>query len=116
MDRLFNKAFKMPFTTDEVMHIFDANGQLILNTIKDLNKENMINLCERLNGYSDPAYSNDWQYRESDQVVTQNGREMYSIRGWGYLTGIGGLNLNEDEAKLIQDDLGEYVAERMRKI
>lgn len=115
MDRLFTKAFKMPFKSDGIAYIFDANGNMVLQTIKDLNPENMDKLCRLLNCETDAIYDNYWEYDRDREIITQNGQDMYSVRGWGYLTGIGGLDLEVEDAILIQDDLGEYIAERMRK-
>lgn len=114
--REFEKGYKLPFTTDGIMYIFDADGVMALQTIKSLDTENMNKLCDQLNGKINGTYENDWEYCYIAQSVLQNGREMFSIRGWGHLTGTGGLNLPDDEAQLIQDDLGEYVAEMMRKV
>lgn len=113
--RKFEKAFKLPFVTDEIMYIFDSDNNMVLQTIKHLDKENMIGLCNQLNGNRDATYKNDWQYDKRRQVVTQNGRDMYDIRGWGYLTGTGALNLPDDEAIEIQDDLGLFIVERMTR-
>lgn len=115
MDRLFKKAFKMPFKTDGIAYVFDANDNMVLQTIKDLNPENMLKLCKLLNGEINAIYDNDWEYDHVREIITQNGQDMYVVRGWGYLRGRGGLALNVVDALAIQGDFGEYVAERMSK-
>lgn len=42
-------------------------------------------------------------------------REFIIVRGWGNLTGIGGLNLPEEEAAEIQDAFGSYIVESLTK-
>ena len=37
------------------------------------------------------------------------------IRGWGHLTGTGGLHLSESAAAKIQDDFGQYIVETLNK-
>lgn len=35
------------------------------------------------------------------------------IRGWGYLTGTGGLHLPDKEAIKIQDEFGDYIVKQL---
>ena len=37
------------------------------------------------------------------------------IRGWGYLTGIGGCHLDHETATQIQDAFGDYIVEQLNK-
>lgn len=37
------------------------------------------------------------------------GMTVAQIRGWGYLTGVGGLNLSDDDAVEIQDAAAKYI-------
>lgn len=40
-------------------------------------------------------------------------KKFISIRGWGHLNGIGGLNLHPDVAKEYQDRLAEFIIEKL---
>jgi hypothetical protein len=40
---------------------------------------------------------------------------VLSIRGWGYLTGIGGLRLDVNTAAQLQDQFGDYIVEQLNK-
>lgn len=42
-------------------------------------------------------------------ILDRNGSKVLDIRGWGYLTGGGGLKLEEKVASKMQDELGEKV-------
>lgn len=42
-------------------------------------------------------------------------KEFIIVRGWGNLTGTGGLNLPEKEAAEIQDAFGNYIVESLTK-
>ena len=35
------------------------------------------------------------------------------VRGWSYLTGIGGLHLSQKEATKIQNEFGDYIVEQL---
>ena|SRR5687768_9366830 len=47
--------------------------------------------------------------RGGQWIQDSNGARILDMRGWGFLTGKGGMNLPEDEAAKIQDGVGEYV-------
>lgn len=47
--------------------------------------------------------------RNQGGEILQNGKVLIRIRGWGHLTGTGGLNLPEDEAAGIQDAFANYI-------
>jgi hypothetical protein len=36
------------------------------------------------------------------------------FKRWGYLTGVGGCNLDADTAAKIQDDLAEYILQQLK--
>lgn len=42
-----------------------------------------------------------------------NGIYVFCVRGWGYLTGIGALNLDEEKALEIQNDFIRYIYEKL---
>jgi hypothetical protein len=42
-------------------------------------------------------------------VADTQSRDGLRLRGWGHLTGTGGLNLSPEEAAAFQDRVGEYV-------
>lgn len=57
-----------------------------------------------------------WRYDEMGHwVVDKNGNRIFDMRGWGHLTGGGGLNLSYEEAAKLQDDLAKKIIETMNK-
>lgn len=44
-----------------------------------------------------------------------NGSKSCLVRGWGYLIGVGGLNLPADKAAKIQDDFGNWIIKTLNK-
>lgn len=57
------------------------------------------------------SYNDSIVYIKHDDVV----KEFLIIRGWGYLTGSGGLNLDLEAASKFQDDLGHYITDILNK-
>jgi hypothetical protein len=49
-----------------------------------------------------------------DAEILYQGNPIMKIRGWGHLTGIGGLNLDTEKAAKIQDDFGEWIVEKLK--
>lgn len=43
--------------------------------------------------------------------IAKKKKHIMMIRGWGHLTGTGGLNLSNEEATHIQDEFGKYIVE-----
>ncbi len=57
----------------------------------------------------------NWKYEPCGQSIwceseAQSGYMVADVRGWGYLTGGGALNLQHEVAGRIQDNTGKYIA------
>ena len=48
-------------------------------------------------------------------TADKKNKEVISIRGWRYLTGMGGMKLDESLAAKLQDDFAEWVIEKISK-
>lgn len=113
--RLFEKAFKLPFNLGKIgSHIWDANGEMI-GMVPDIEKEIRQEVIDTINGFTNRRMTNNVEYDKDTGFITVDGFKFILIRGWGYLTGVGGLNLPDDEAIAIQDDLAKYIVERLTK-
>jgi hypothetical protein len=53
--------------------------------------------------------------REGTRILDANGVWVADMRGWGYLTGTGGLNLNRNVAAKTQDQMAEWIVELMNE-
>ena len=69
-------------------------------------------IVAKLNGDTTIKFDGEFTLHNNTRVF-YNGELMFMIRGWGYLTGIGALNLPEDEAIKIQDDFANFVIETL---
>jgi hypothetical protein len=50
---------------------------------------------------------------EQGEIVDKSGMSLILIRGWGNLTGIGAMNLSDEEASNIQDTFANFIVERL---
>lgn len=65
-----------------------------------------------LNGTSPAIKGADIGLNYGEIIV--NGDPTLVVRGWGYLTGTGGLNLSDEEAARIQDEFAYWVVQKLR--
>lgn len=105
--------FKAPYTTDGA-YIYDANNQMCLMAADCGNypEDMMSSICEILNE-AKPTKGNPGVGIDGPNIYL-NGNILAVVRGWGYLTGTGGLNLDPDEAAKIQDDFASFVVNCLR--
>lgn len=52
-------------------------------------------------------------HHDKGYIKANNGNEVILIRGWGGLTGSGGMNLPHEEAANIQDTFAEYIVSKL---
>lgn len=98
-----------PLTTDGAfIYSADGNMALMMAELTEKCEAIMKRTCKILNDELLPQRAANVEYKSG--TIFLNGRSFLIIRGWGYLTGVGGLNLPPEEAAKIQDGFGEWVA------
>lgn len=105
-----NIHYKLPFSAcPGNVYIRDAAGHVVFNwlsrdevllgdLIQAINTESILDL---------PGITSD------DECIYLEGKPILLVRGWGYLTGCGGLGLCPEDAKAVQTEVLEYVKERL---
>ena len=72
-------------------------------------------IIAKLNGDKNVIIENYYNFTYKDGEIwafsakAKKKKKVMLIRGWGHLTGIGGLHLSESAAAKIQDDFGQYI-------
>lgn len=107
------EIFPGPYTTDGC-YIYDANEQMCLmaGDCRNYPEEMMKRVCEILNG-TNPTKGNPSIGYDGPHIYL-NGDCILVVRGWGYLTGTGCLNLSPDEATKVQDEFALHVINCLR--
>lgn len=78
-------------------------------------------IIAKLNGDNSAILENYYNFTYKDGEIwafsnkAKKKKHIMLIRGWGHLTGIGGLHLKDDDAAKIQDDFGKYIVETLNK-
>lgn len=116
-DLTFKDVYKLPLKKSEysTTYIWSANG---IMTFKNLikNKELTKEILSILNGNSNKAVNFDITYdgRHDGRYIKIDGHPAFLLRGWGYLTGCGTLNLPTEKAAKIQDDFAKWVVNKLK--
>lgn len=105
-----------PYTIDSYCHyIFDSNHHMVMDSICDPGVDNskvhIENLFDTI--FNDKPSKDDGMYSRTHDAIFRNNKPFMLIRGWGYLTGTGGLKLTPEEATFIQDCLGDYIVNKL---
>lgn len=109
----FKEIFKPPFKTDGVF-VYTADDVMALMPADCASDpQNLLErTCEVLNG-TKPSAGNPKIGCEGPDIYC-NGDLLLVVRGYGYLTGSGGLGLSDIEACEIQDRFAEWVVEQLK--
>ena len=67
-------------------------------------------ICKMINGEIEPIFENV-VYDQEDQIIRSNGHTLLIVRGWGFLH----TNLDTKEAAKVQDEMGEWIANKLTK-
>lgn len=125
----FQEAYKLPLSYDGGFIVFTADGRRAFdfanNYIFDcpviMGKSEMMDIVRMINGEYDGLEEVEIgdnmfiAYNSKDATITLDGKEFIIIRGWGHLTGSGGLRLSEEQAVKIQDDFAEFIIKQLEK-
>lgn len=99
--------------TDDGERAFDFYSKYYSGDGYTVCKETKQEIIDIINGDDNKKLDiHDLTYDSS--YVYAGGIWLISIRGWGHLTGTGGLNLDTELASKIQDAFGEYILERLK--
>jgi len=115
----FKEVYKFPLNVDEYCPIitWTVDNQRAFDWCVDVSAEKQQELVDKINGTKQHQFKHKF-YREGIKIYSDNPvfkGPILCIRGWGYLTGIGGLHLSEEEAIRIQDEFGDYIVEQLNK-
>lgn len=108
----FKEAIKLPYhlVPFSECYVWSSNNRIAFTCLTD-NRELLQRIIDKINGNSNEQFNAECK----GQIIYIDGCKILLIRGWGYLTGIGGLNLSYEEATKIQDNFCEWCIERLNK-
>jgi len=110
---MIQNIFKPPFYIDEYrMYIFNSDYYICFNILTE-DEFLCYDILDVMNNKKiNKKYDN---IRIDDEYLYINDLPVLLVRGWGYLTGIGGLRMNNEEAIKAQKELLEYVKNKLEE-
>lgn len=104
------RYFKAPFHTDNYyIYIFDSNNQVMFN-ILDNNEQKIDMIIDCLNDKSEYKFAN---VSINGENIDIDNKPTLMVRGLGYLTGTGALGLSNEYAIEIQNDMLDFVKNKL---
>jgi hypothetical protein len=109
----WRKVYKLPFKYDDYNYVWADNGTMTLTFDIDYCEENkrdiILKVVKKLNGDSSIKFKKKFELEEIEFYY--DNEFVFTIRGWGHLTGV--LKLSEIEAEKTQDDFALWILETL---
>lgn len=110
----FEEFFPLPWKSDSIVYLWSTNNQtpaMIDDNLWTSEDNDLLDkICKMINGEIEPTFENVVYDRE-DQTIRSNNHTLLIIRGWGFLS----THLDSKEAAKVQDEMGEWIANKLRK-
>ena len=111
-------VYKLPLYMWEGFEItvFTSDDKMAFDWCKNFTSTVKNQVIAIINGNQKPLNKNKF-YRDGILIYYKDiPQPIIRIRGWGYLTGIGGLHLSEEEAIRIQNEFGDYIIKQLNGV
>lgn len=109
-------VYKLPLHVQELEdghvlnYVWAENGAMSLMFGRGITEHDKYMIVKVINGDINKAIP---ELSYDNGTIKHGDRDLVTIRGWGHLTGVGGLNLDGEKAAEIQDEFAKYVFERL---
>lgn len=103
--KVFTTNFKMAF--DFIPSFMEKEDRKLFRVSEEAKHK----LVAIVNG-SEEKIRKDIDFRYENGTIYANDLHFIWVRGWRYLTGVGGLHLDEATASQLMDDFGNFIVER----
>ena len=105
----FKEIYKLPFRVIiDGMCAMSANGVKTFTAFDPASQKELKRIIDILNGDSTFKYDRNSIKAEKD-VIYINKESIVLVRGWGHLTGSGGLGMKPNDAAKLQDEFIEWI-------
>ncbi len=117
----WTEVWKAPFTYDGYGYIWSVDGVMVFTV--DMERDPNSSLLKGLVNDILSVLNGKEPQHKYEHLNIKDGCDLYygdliigAFRGWGHLTGTGGgLGLPSDQAAAIQDEMIQYVLEKLQK-
>lgn len=109
-------VYRLPLTWDDYGGYVWAKGGALALDFGDEYEYDLLELIkkivDKLNGDSTIKFDSKFTLRDFIDFYYKD-KYLFSVRGWGRLTGTGSLNLTFNEAANIQNDFAKWILETL---
>lgn len=121
----WTECYKLPLHLDDYcVYAWDADGGMALScfNLKYDERGNYLpgepekikHIIDVINGDCPSDFESEWKLSNDEPCsITYKGEDQFLVRGWGHLTGCGGLNLPVELASEMQDGFMNYILDRL---
>lgn len=121
----WTECYKLPLHLDDYcVYAWDAESSMALSNFNlkydeegnylHGEQERIKHIIDVINGDCSSDFEPEWDISNDDPCkITYKGKQQFLVRGWGHLTGCGGLNLPEKLASEMQDGFIDYILGRL---
>lgn len=108
----FSDVYTFPLKVmNSTRSVYDSEGVFVFHVFDGIDVNSLLDI---INGEVEPKNKQRIVTYENGKItMNENGnvKDVLLIRGWGYLTGEGGLNLSDEQAAQVQDEMGKHLVE-----
>ncbi len=112
---MWRNYFKTPFKDGYGIYIHDANGHPVADYIARVGENTVSNIIKSLNGEYVSDKGHVFTFDKETATIQIDGQPIIRMRGWGYLTGVGGCKLSPEKAWEVQQSIAEFICEQLNK-
>lgn len=121
----WTECYKLPLHLDDYcVYAWDAESGMALSSFNlkydeegnylHGEQDRIKHIIDVINGDCSSDFEPEWDISNDDPCkITYKGEHQFLVRGWGHLTGCGGLNLPEKLASEMQDGFIDYILDRL---
>ena len=121
----WSKCYKLPLYLDDYcVYAWDAESGMALSSFNlkydeegnylHGEQERIKHIIDVINGDCSSDFEPEWDISNDEPCkITYKGKQQFLVRGWGHLTGCGGLNLPEKLASEMQEGFINYILDRL---
>ena len=102
----WQEVYKLPLKYDGIMYAFDADDNMVLDFEDNVNIDNIKTIINNINTSTNNKIIGISNTVDRFYIKDE---PAFSVRGWGHLIGIGGLNLGPEVATRIQNEFIDYI-------
>lgn len=129
--RTYKDIYKLPLKRGlSPSWVYDQNDNFVFQFVNNSGRHDRLienqneieqSILDRINDKGDPIGTQNWAHKDGYIGFHPEGWRKDTfvrtllIRGWGNLTGVGGHNIDPEEAANIQDTFEEFVVEQINK-